>query len=283
MCSGPVGAGPFFKNRCTGSWSAFRPRENRRRGSDWSHSNRLSGRSSGRSKIPRTVYAFSRSRNSRERGGLNQFNRRGELFLRAIFQQIFQLGHEFFDVLEVQIDRSEPDIGDLVEFLDSVHQEFADLAGLTLALGRFMDKTLDFVDQGFELCRGDRPLLAGFQQPLQNFLAVEALPASVLLDDHVRDFVDAFVRGETAAAFQTFPAAANQVPDSALARVDNFVVREGTERALHLGEPPGSLTLKPRLGIDTPLGPVTPICLPTSSAAASARANFRSSPTDIPS
>jgi len=56
-----------------------------------------------------------------------------------------------------------------------------DLAGLAFARGRFMDKTLGLVDQGFELCRGARPF-SQISTALAKFSGERRLPASVLLE-----------------------------------------------------------------------------------------------------
>src|SRR4029077_12038981 len=202
-----------------------------------------------------------------------------ELLLRAVFQQAFQFRHEFLHILEIQINRGEPDVRDFVEFLDTIHQELADLAGLALALGRFMDKALYFVHQRLELCRGHGPLLARLQQALQNFLPVKAFAAPVLLDHHVRDFVDAFIRRVAPAALQAFPAAADQITGAALARINNLVFHDRTKWALHRAESPRNFSLTAPEGL-TPFAPGTVMCLPASSASASARANLRNSPMD---
>ncbi len=96
-----------------------------------------------------------------------------------------------------------------------------------------MHHAFDFIDNGFELRRRHRPLLASFQQTLQNFLAFEAFAAAILLDDHIRNLVDAFVRGETPSTFEAFPAAADGVTAAAFSRINYLVVDVRTERALH--------------------------------------------------
>src|SRR5579863_8145259 len=103
-----------------------------------------------------------------------------------------------------------------------------------------MDKSLHFVHQRLELGRGHGPFLARFQQPLQNFLPVEALAAAVLLDHHVWNFVDALVGRVTPAALQAFPASADQIARAALARVNDLVFHDRTKWALHCAESPRS-------------------------------------------
>src|SRR6266853_5272259 len=114
-----------------------------------------------------------------------------------------------------------------------MHDHLADFRRSQFALGSLMHHAFDFVDDGFKLRRRHRPLLASFQQTLQNFLTFEAFSAAILLDHHVRNFVDAFVRGEAPSTFEAFPPAPNGVAAAALSRINYLVVDVRTERALH--------------------------------------------------
>jgi hypothetical protein len=156
----------------------------------------------------------------------------------AVFEEVFEFGHEFLDVFEIHVDAGETDVGDFVEFLQAMHDHFADFGGGQFPFGGFVDHAFDFVHDGFELGRGNGTLFAGFQQALQNFLALEAFAAAVFLDDHVGNFVDAFVSGEATRAFQAFAAAANGVAGAALAGVNYLVIEMRAERALQLASSP---------------------------------------------
>src|SRR5882672_9511116 len=103
-----------------------------------------------------------------------------------------------------------------------------------------MHHGFDFIDNGFKLGRRHRPLLASFQQTLQNFLTFESFAAAVLLDHHVRNFINPLVRGEAPSAFQALPPAPNGVAAAALSRINYFVVDMRTERALHSAISPRS-------------------------------------------
>src|SRR5260370_39949918 len=124
-----------------------------------------------------------------------------------------------------------------------------------------MDKALHFVDQSLELGRGHGPFLARFQQPLQYFLPVETFAPAVLLDHHVRDFVDAFVGRVAPAALQAFAAAANRISGAALARVNDLVFHDRTKWTLHRAESPRNFSLTAPIGL-APFAPATAICLP---------------------
>src|SRR5713226_5746199 len=160
------------------------------------------------------------------------------LFLHAILQQIFQLAHEFLHVLEVHIHRSESHVRHLIQLLQPAHDHFADFGGRQLAFRGLLHHTFDFVHNRFQLGRGHRTFFASFQKSLQNLLPLEALAPPVFLDDHVGNFVDAFVSGETAAAFQALAPAANSIADTTFPRVDHLVVNVRAKRTLHWAESP---------------------------------------------
>src|SRR5216683_740223 len=149
------------------------------------------------------------------------------------FQQIFKLGHEFLHVFEVQIDGCEPYIRDFVVAAEAVHDELADFAGFALALGGLDDKSLGFIDDLLELADGHRALFAGAHEAVEHFLAVKTLAATVLLYDHVRDFVDALVGGEALFALQAFAAAADGIRFLAFARIHDFVIFKPAKGAFH--------------------------------------------------
>src|SRR5260370_10998506 len=165
------------------------------------------------------------------------------LFLHAVLQQIFQLAHEFLHVLEVHIHRCESHVGDFIQFLQPAHDHFTDFGGSQLAFRGLLHHTFDFVHNRFQLGRGHRTFFASLQKSLQNLLPLEALATPVLLDDHVRNFVDAFVGGETAAAFQALTAAANGVANAAFPRVDHPVVHVRATTTLHQAESPSCAAL----------------------------------------
>src|SRR5258705_7407897 len=114
-----------------------------------------------------------------------------------------------------------------------MHDHLADFRRSQFALGSFVHHAFDFVDNGLKFRCWHRPLLASFQQTLQNFLTFEAFAAAVLLDHHVRYFINPFVRGEAPSAFEALPPAADSVAAAPLSRINYFVVDVRTERALH--------------------------------------------------
>jgi hypothetical protein len=70
---------------------------------------------------------------------------------------------------------------------------------------------------------------------MQDFLALEFFTPAILLDDHVWNFVNALVGGESPAALQALSTAANQIAGARLSRINYLVIQMRTERALHRG------------------------------------------------
>jgi hypothetical protein len=89
------------------------------------------------------------------------------------------------------------------------------------------------VDELGQLRHPDRPLFAGFEQAVENLLAVELLPPSISLYNYVGNFVAALVSGESALAFQAFASATDDVAFFALARIDDAVFTMTAEGANH--------------------------------------------------
>src|SRR5882762_1152367 len=160
------------------------------------------------------------------------------LLFNAILQQIFQLAHELLHVLEVHVHRRESHVRDFIQFFQPVHNHFADFRGGQLAFCGLLHHAFDFIDDRFEFRRRDRTFFASLQESLQDFLPLETLAPAVLLDDHVRNFVDALVGSEPAAAFQALASPANGVSDAAFPRINHLVVNVRAKRTLHWAESP---------------------------------------------
>src|SRR5713226_802171 len=126
-----------------------------------------------------------------------------------------------------------------------MHDHLADLGGGQLAFRGFLHYAFDFVHDRFQFRSGHRTLFAGLQKPLQNLLPLEALAPPVFLDDHVWNFIDAFVGGESAATLQALAPAANGVAAASLPRIDYLVVNLRAKGALHRADSPCWAGLSP--------------------------------------
>src|SRR6185503_12329037 len=118
--------------------------------------------------------------------------------------QRLQLVHEFGNVLELQIHGSKTYIGDFIKLFQSAHDLLADLTRWPLALRRFLHIFFDRVHNAVQFRRRHRTLFTSSQKSGHNLVAVERLATAILLDHHVGDFVDSFIRSEAPFAFQTF-------------------------------------------------------------------------------
>src|SRR5271166_361321 len=77
------------------------------------------------------------------------------------FKQVLEFGHELADVFEIEIHGSKAHVGNFVVTAKAVHDQFANLACLPLALGRFKDESLRLVNNLLKLADGNRALFAG--------------------------------------------------------------------------------------------------------------------------
>src|SRR6266566_41742 len=149
----------------------------------------------------------------------------------------FHLFDELADVLELAIDRGEPDIGDRVEALEMVHDDPSELLAADLLLGPLVELSLDLDDDVVDGLNSDRPLLARLQDGATELLAVEGLAATVPLD-HVRQHVlDVLVGRVPTVALEALTAAPDELPVPAHPRVDDPILRVTAKRALHQAPP----------------------------------------------
>src|SRR5207249_7633079 len=113
----------------------------------------------------------------------------------------------------------------------SLHQPLADSISRELLLRTFLEQVFHFVDHGFETAHRDGPLLAGLHQSGEELVAVERLPAAVLLDDHVRDLINPLIGRESPGAGEAFPAAPRNAPPLPVAAVDDLALGAPANRA----------------------------------------------------
>lgn len=142
---------------------------------------------------------------------------------------------EFVNVLEVMVDAGEANIGDLILLPEFPHHALADELTLDLAIKILKHLFLDLFDQGLYRAGRYRPLVARSLEPLDNFVTLERLSRTVLLDDLKPDaFLDPLPCREPTIASQTLPPPADRLTALAGARVDNLVLVLFAKRALHI-------------------------------------------------
>ena len=84
-----------------------------------------------------------------------------------------------------------------------------------------------------DLVDGDRPLLAGFDDPAHQTVTVERLTAAVLLDNHERYLLDIFIRRESLLTFQTFAPPADGGPFRVQTRINDLCFLITARRTVH--------------------------------------------------
>src|SRR3989338_3770974 len=125
-----------------------------------------------------------------------------------------------------------------VQRVEPAHHPLPDLPRGDLAVEVLRQLSFQLIHQVLKLVHADRTLLAGFQEPGEQLMAVERLPPPVLLDDHERLFFDVLIGGEALAAFQALAPSSDGNAIGAGARVHDLVFIVAAERALHLVRPP---------------------------------------------
>jgi hypothetical protein len=129
-----------------------------------------------------------------------------------LFQQVFQLIHELVDILELAVDGSEADVGDLVDTVQSLHNRLTDTSGINLFFTAFLKAELQAINDLFDGLNGNGTFLARTLNAGNNFLALEHLPPAVLFYDQGKGFLHSLKSRETALADNTLAPAPDNVP-----------------------------------------------------------------------
>ena len=85
---------------------------------------------------------------------------------------LLQFLHELADIPELSVDRCEPHVSYLIESVQALHDQFADLSGGNLPFMTFLEVPLYIFDEFFDEFYADRPLFAGDHDALHQFFSV---------------------------------------------------------------------------------------------------------------
>ena len=124
-----------------------------------------------------------------------------------------QFGQRLLEVLglaEIAIDRSEADVGHVVERAEILHHGFADGLRGDLTLTNAFQIADDFRHQLLHLLRLDGPLAQRDRQRAKELVAIEGNAASVALEDHKFAELHALEGREAEVAGQTDTAATDR-------------------------------------------------------------------------
>ncbi len=151
----------------------------------------------------------------------------------ALPSQRLKLIHELVDVLELSIHGRKPDIGDLVQLVQLLHDFFTHNPTFDFTFAHLLDPLFDPVSCSFDGCRADRPFLAGFFHPGEDLGSVERLAATIFLHDDRKILLHSFVRRIATLAPETLAAAADDLAFFGHAGVDHLVFEIIAERTFH--------------------------------------------------
>src|SRR5262249_31686698 len=140
---------------------------------------------------------------------------------------------ELRDVLEGLVDRGKAYVGDLIQPLEMIHHQLADLTAADLLLGSLVQPGLDVGHHLVDTGQADRPLGARLEDGGPQLLAIELFPAAVLLGDVKRHVLDVLVGRVAAAALQALAAPADELAVPSDPRIDDAVLGVTAERTLH--------------------------------------------------
>ena len=110
--------------------------------------------------------------------------------------QGFQLFHEGLEILEFSIDRGEAHVCHVVDLLELVHDEYADMLGGDLAVQRILKLSFDVGCNLFHLFRSDGAFIAGFHNAGEKLASVKHLSCVVFFDDDQRERFHDFIGRE---------------------------------------------------------------------------------------
>ena len=152
---------------------------------------------------------------------------------RLLVHEALQGPHEIRQILEVAVHAGETDVGHLIQPLQLIHDQLAQLAAADLAIGPLHEPGLQVRHQILDAGQRHGPLLAGQQQALHELLAVKGLAPAILLEDHQGQLLHPFVAGEAAGAGQAFAPPADGIALPGLPGVHHLVLDVPTEGTVH--------------------------------------------------
>ena len=134
---------------------------------------------------------------------------KGEIKDEEELEELVEFLKEGVDVLELAVNGGKPHVGHLVQVLQPVHDHFPDLDAGNLPLQGALQLLLDLIGDVLDGLGADRPLFAGLHETADDLRPVEALTAPVPLDHQKGQTLHDLIGGESLAAAETLPPAAD--------------------------------------------------------------------------
>ncbi len=149
-------------------------------------------------------------------------------------KQVFEFGHEVVDVFELAVDRSEPYVGYVIEFVQLVHDTFAYHRRRDLFFSRLLELPFQFVYELFQGVDTDVAFFTRLLQSRENLVPRKRLPPAVLLNQDDGRLFNPLIRSETSFTTEAFATPAHRVSFLGHPRIDNLIVDAAAIRAFHL-------------------------------------------------
>ncbi len=145
----------------------------------------------------------------------------------------FDLVDELADILELAVDGCVADEGDLIDLAQLRHDPRADVLAGDFEEAFGLDIDHDFVRRVLEPFDADGAFFAGFEETIEDFVAVELLADAAALDDAEVVALDLLVGGEPEAAFEALAAASDRVAVLGGPGIDHLILLVPAFEASH--------------------------------------------------
>src|ERR1051325_1860880 len=152
----------------------------------------------------------------------------------AIRRDLADILAEILRFTEIAVDRSKPDIGDLIEGRQRLHDQFADHVAGNLGFARAFELAHQGIDDALDPLRLDRPFSQRDVDRAGELIAVERLTLPIFLDDGQLAQLNPLEGGEAGGAIRTEPAPPYPRPIVGRPRILDLGVIRAAERTTHL-------------------------------------------------
>src|SRR5205807_9728318 len=141
---------------------------------------------------------------------------------------------EILRLTKIAVDRSETDVGDLVETGERLHDEAADRIARNISFARTLELTHQRVDDALDPIRLDRPLAQGDVNRTGELVPVEGLTLPVLFDNGQFPQLHALEGGEAGRAVRAEAPAPDRAAIIGRPRILDLRIVGSAKRTAHL-------------------------------------------------